>query len=89
MSSHEIVRVTRIGLGHPEGFLEAFATIYSDVADALVRRRNGNSPSTDAVPIDDISFPTIKDGVIGIRFVEAVVASHIAEGRWTAATIDL
>ncbi len=80
----EAQRVTRVGLGHPEGFLEAFANLYSDVADALLSRRAGKP----AVP-RDISFPTVRDGVIGIRFVEAVVASHKAGGRWTDATIEL
>jgi predicted dehydrogenase len=80
----EAQRVTRVGLGHPEGFLEAFANLYSDVADALLSRRDGQP----AVP-GDISFPTVRDGVIGLRFVEAVAASHAAGGRWTDATIDI
>jgi predicted dehydrogenase len=80
----EAQRVTRVGLGHPEGFLEAFANLYSDVADALLSRRDGKP----AVP-GDITFPTVRDGVIGIRFVEAAVASHAAGGRWTDATIAI
>jgi hypothetical protein len=82
--AEEAQRVTRVGLGHPEGFLEAFANLYSDVAGALLNRRDGKP----AVPGDN-SFPTVRDGVIGIRFVEAVVASHMADGRWTDATINI
>lgn len=77
-------RVTRVGLGHPEGFIESMANLYSDVAEALLRRRVGRQ-----VEQRDISYPTVRDGVIGIRFVEAVAASHAQGGRWTDATIDI
>lgn len=76
-------RVTRVGLGHPEGYLESFGNLYSDVADDLLARREGQA----AAP-RDIGYPTVRDGVIGIRFVEAVAASHAADGRWTDAAID-
>ena len=33
--SDDAARLTRVGLGHPEGFLEAFANFYSDLADIL------------------------------------------------------
>lgn len=79
----EAQRVTRVGLGHPEGFLEAFANLYGDVADALVRRRAGQVEEPDA-PV----YPTVRDGLLGVRFVQAVAASHAADGRWTDATID-
>ncbi len=77
-------RVTRVGLGHPEGYLESFGNLYSDVARALLDRRVGKPGAP-----GDISYPTVRDGVIGIRFVEAVAASHAAAGRWTDATINL
>lgn len=81
--SRDAQRLTRVGLGHPEGFLEAFANLYDDVADALLRAREGLPPEN-----TEISFPTVRDGTIGVQFVEAVVASHQAEGRWTPLTID-
>jgi len=77
-------RLTRAGLGHPEGFLEAFANLYSDVADALQARRDGKP-----APVTDLGYPTVRDGVIGLRFVEAVEASHAANGRWTDATTTI
>lgn len=79
--AEEAQRVTRLGLGHPEGYLEAMANLYADVATALLRRRAGEPGER-----DDPGFPTVRDGVMGIRFVEAVVASHTADGRWTGAT---
>jgi hypothetical protein len=77
-------RITRVGLGHPEGFIESMANIYSDVADVLLRRRAGGEDEP-----RDIGYPTVRDGVIGIRFVEAVMASQAEHGRWTDASIDM
>jgi len=83
--SADAERVTRAGLGHPEGFLESHANLYFDAAEALPRQKHGKQPA----PAREIGFPTVGDGVIGIRFVEAVVASHAAGGGWTDATIEL
>ncbi|UXM92078.1 Gfo/Idh/MocA family protein [Paenarthrobacter sp. JL.01a] len=70
-------RLTRVGLGHPEGFLEAFANFYSDLAEVLRARRDGT-----AVPQRELSFPTGVDGLIGVQFVEAVAASHHDDSAW-------
>lgn len=69
-------RVTRIPSGHPEGYLEAFATIYTEAAKAIIARRNGK-------PVDpDVLYPTAEDGVKGVAFVEACVASSKRNGAW-------
>jgi len=74
----EAARVTRIPSGHPEGYLEAFATIYTEVARAIDARRAG-------MPIPaEVRFPTIMDGVRGMAFIEAAVRSSTSGGRWTA-----
>ena len=73
-------RSTRIVAGHPEAFLEAFANIYSDAAEAIAARRSGNTPDPLAM-----YFPNATDGAIGLRFVEAVIASSRAGGVWTDA----
>ncbi|MFJ4030353.1 Gfo/Idh/MocA family protein [Paenarthrobacter sp. NPDC089989] len=70
-------RLTRVGLGHPEGFLEAFANFYSDLAEVL-RARRDSSP----LPERELSFPTGIDGLIGVQFVEAVAASHHDDSAW-------
>jgi predicted dehydrogenase len=75
--SEDADRLTRVGLGHPEGFLEAFANFYRDVADEVRARRDGG-PST----IRELSFPTGRDGLIGVQFVEAVATSHHQDGAW-------
>ena len=69
-------RVTRAEIGHPEGYLEAFANLYSDFAKAVVARLCHKSP--DEI---DRAFPTVGDGVKGLAFVEAAVRSS-ASGRW-------
>ncbi len=73
-------RSTRIVAGHPEAFLEAFANIYSDAAEAIAARRSGKTPDPLA-----LRFPNVTDGAIGLKFVEAAIASSRAGGVWTDA----
>jgi predicted dehydrogenase len=82
--SPEAERATRIVLGHPEGFHEAFANLYADAAEAIVARRTGAPP--DPLALD---FPTVEDGARGVRFVEAAVDSHRNGSRWTDASLAL
>ncbi len=75
-------RVTRIPSGHPEGYLEGFATIYSEAAQAIrAARRKG------AKPPKDVLYPTVADGVEGVAFVEACVKSSKKNGAWTKLAI--
>ncbi len=69
-------RVTRVPPGHPEGYLEGFANIYSEVAAAIKAARSGKKPPK------GVHFPTIEDGVKGLAFVEAAVKSSKANGKW-------
>ena len=70
-------RVTRIPSGHPEGYLEAFATIYSEIGHAIRSRRAKGAKLDTAV-----QFPTVIDGVKGVIFVESVVSSSAKGGKW-------
>lgn len=76
--SEDATRLTRVGLGHPEGFLEAFANFYRDLAEILRARRDGTP-----APERQLSIPTGVDGLIGVQFVEAVAASHHDDAAWT------
>lgn len=76
-------RSTRIVAGHPEAFLEAFANIYSDAAEAVTARRTGGVSDPLA-----LHFPDVVDGAIGIGFVQAVIDSSNAGGSWTDARPD-
>ncbi|HEY6510358.1 MAG TPA: Gfo/Idh/MocA family oxidoreductase [Burkholderiaceae bacterium] len=70
-------RVSRIPSGHPEGYLEAFATLYAEIAQAIRAARKGG-PKADKAS----HFPTLDDGIAGVAFIEAVVASSARGGRW-------
>jgi predicted dehydrogenase len=72
-------RASRIVAGHPEGFHEGFATIYSDAAEAIAARRSGKEPDPLA-----LFFPNVGDGVLGIRFVDAAMRSSADGGSWTS-----
>ena len=78
------VRASRIPIGHPEGFHEAFANLYSDVAEAVAARLTG----TPADPLA-LDFPTVEDGARGMAFVAAAKASSEAGGAWTDCTLTL
>ena len=69
-------RVTRSPSGHPEGYLEAFATIYSEAAQAIYAVRTG-------VAVDPaVVYPTVDDGVKGVAFVTACIESSKQNGAW-------
>jgi predicted dehydrogenase len=71
-------RWTRVGLGHPEGFFEAFANLYTEVADALLAKSDGK-PYAKA----DLGFPDVTDGARGASFVESAMRSYTTGGVWT------
>ena len=70
-------RVSRTPAGHPEGYLEGFATLYSEIAQYIRAARAGGAKADEAA-----HFPTLDDGVKGVQFIEAVVASSAKGGRW-------
>lgn len=67
----------RLPPGHPEGFIEAFANLYSGAADAVVARRAGMG-----VPATAQLVPGLAEGLAGVRFVRAVLASGDGNGAW-------
>jgi predicted dehydrogenase len=73
----EAARVARLPAGHPEGYLEGFATIYAEVACAIRTARNGAATAPDA------TFPSVEDGALGVRFIAACLKSSAEGGRWT------
>jgi predicted dehydrogenase len=69
---------TRTPPSHPEGYLEGFANIYKNFAATLRADLEGREPT--ALELD---YPKIEDGVRGMAFIEAVVASSAANAAWT------
>ena len=69
---------TRLPAGHPEGFVEAFANLYRNYALALQARLAGEQPDP-----EHLDFPTVQDGVRGMAFITACVASSASDQKWT------
>ena len=69
---------TRLPAGHPEGFVEAFANLYRNYALALQARLAGEQPAA-----EHLDFPTVHDGVRGMAFITACVASSASDQKWT------
>ena len=67
---------TRTPGGHPEGYLEAFANLYKNFAEALSAKLAGQTPDP------RIDYPTAEDGVRGMAFIDNVVASSQSEKKW-------
>ncbi|MDP3316864.1 MAG: Gfo/Idh/MocA family oxidoreductase [Devosia sp.] len=70
-------RLTRVPSGHPEGYLEGFANIYTEAARAIKAKRAGKKLDK------DVQFPGIADAVAGMAFIEACVKSSLKNGKWT------
>ena len=69
-------RMSRIPAGHPEGYLEGFANIYTEAANAIIAAREGK-------PIPDrVVFPSVQDGLKGVQFVSACVRSSARNAAW-------
>lgn len=75
----EALSASRIPAGHPEGYLEAFANVYKNFALHLFSILNGEK-----ITVPD--YPTVSDGVRGVKFIYAAVASDKHNAAWT--TID-
>lgn len=69
--------MTRLPAGHPEGFLEAFATLYRDIAEQLHARKNNRDSDANAMLV-----PSIADGLRGMQFIEKAVASNVEGNTW-------
>ena len=69
---------TRVPSGHPEGYLEAFAQIYTDLAEQIIARREKRKPNPNSLLV-----PGVEDGVEGVRFINAALESSRSGSAWT------
>lgn len=69
-------RVSRLPAGHPEGYLEGFATIYLEAARAILARRAGRPAD------DEVIYPGIEEGLKGMEFIEGCLTSSKRNGAW-------
>ncbi len=75
-------RVSRVPPGHPEGYLEGFANIYTEAARAIrAARPKGGKLAKDVV------YPTVTDGLEGVAFVDACVKSSKGNAKWVKLAI--
>jgi len=65
----------RIPPGHPEGYLEGFAQIYTDAADVIQKSKKANQ----LLKI----LPNIDDGLHIMKFINAAVESSNNNSQWT------
>ena len=68
---------TRTPMGHPEGYLEAFANVYMAFA--------GKIRALDAGSEEDLrsaDCPGIEEAVRGMRFIELAVAASASDTKW-------
>jgi predicted dehydrogenase len=70
---------TRIPTGHPEGYLEAFATVYCGIVRAIRRHIDGQP-----LAADEYDFPDVYDGLRGMNFIEQAVESSKRGAVWVA-----
>ena len=73
---------SRLPPGHPEGYLEAFANLYRNFALTL-RADLGGPPA----PPEAANYPSIREGLRGMAFIETVVASGHSTQKWTDFTV--
>ena len=71
-------QATRLPAGHPEGYLEAFAFIYKEVAAAIRASQNATDRN------DESSFAMAIDGIAGLNFIQAALLSSAGGGVWQA-----
>jgi predicted dehydrogenase len=69
--------LSRIPSGHPEGYFEGFANVYSTFITALAKKLRGQPLSS-----DDLDFPGVDDGVRGVRYIEKCVESSAKGSVW-------
>ena len=72
-------RSTRLPAGHPEAFIEAFANVYLNAAQAIGAKQAGERVS------DAVEFPTVQDGAVGVHFIHKAIESG-KRGGWLDAS---
>ena len=68
------IKSSRVAAGHPEGFFEAFANIYTEFAYAIQNNKKKNNSK--------LAHPTVNDGVKGIKFIFAAKKSSNLNSKW-------
>jgi predicted dehydrogenase len=75
--SARAAQLSRIPAGHPEGYFECFANMYSTYITALAKKLSGRKPEA-----ANLDFPGVEDGVRGVRYIEKCVESSAKGSVW-------
>lgn len=75
--SARAAQMNRLPAGHPEGLYEAFANMYKVWNTAVLKKVNGEK-----LTAQDLDFPTLDDGIEGVKFIHAAVASSNKDAAW-------
>lgn len=67
---------TRLPSGHTEGWLEAMGNLYKNYTDCIISLKNGTFSK------DMVDYPTIEDGIEGMKFIEACLMSNANGNSW-------
>jgi len=78
-TGHAAGRATRVPSGHPEGYLEAFAQLYSDLAEQIIAKKEKRTPDPDSLLV-----PGVQEGVDEMKFINAVLRSSQHGSTWTS-----
>jgi predicted dehydrogenase len=81
----EAARVSRMPAEHPEGYVEGFGNLYRDAIALISTRRRGEVMDSALAGL----VPSVEDGLLGMRFIEASVDSNEAGGVWTPIATQL
>ncbi|WOD06090.1 hypothetical protein [Marinomonas sp. GJ51-6] len=75
----QLIECHELRWSHPEGYREAFANLYTDLAEVIIAQHTN-------VPENPLAryFPNITDGAEGVKFVEAAVKSNQNNGKWVS-----
>jgi len=76
-NSEKSLEISHLPAGHPEGYFEAFANIYEGFCRDIIAHNNG-------LATGGLYYPTVSDGVRGVRFIHACVKSNANGNTWTA-----
>jgi predicted dehydrogenase len=74
---------TRTPAGHPEGYVEAFANLYRNLARCIYADREGQKPKWEWE-----DYPGIEDGIRGMAFIDHVLRSNQSEQKWTPFIVE-
>lgn len=75
--SQEAHKLSRIPFGHPEGLHIGFANTYKRFIDAILKQKSGA-----ALTPEDYDFPTVEDGLCGVKFIHAAIESADNNSKW-------